>query len=289
MPAIFISYRKRDTGGHVGRLRSDLEDLYGRKAVFTDFDSIEPGTRWMQEIEAALGSSDIALIVIGEDWLTSEREAADGTKTRRLEDETDPLRKEIAAALRHPSMKVVPILVEDAEPPDAAELPADISELGGIHVCRLRNSSWDADFVQIRRLVEAVGDDSATRRYLARARIALGRHRFAIAITAFALVAVAAVALAFDGSGGEGCENLDLPAEVRGKLSVAAKTRDPAEEGVYYGSCGSRHWAIAEFPDRPSTVFVQEDFRWEMLGPVAAAKCDEIPSELLDEWNVNDC
>ncbi len=291
MPAIFISYRKKDAGGHVGHLRSDLERLYGRNAVFTDFDSIEVGSEWMTAIEEALEASDIALVVIGEGWLTSEQESADGEMIRRLDDENDPLRKEIAAALHHPRMKVVPILVEEAQPPAAAALPPDISKLSGIHVCRLRNDSWDADFAVIRRLVEAAGDDSPTRRYVAKARIAISRHGVASGTLALTLVAaVAAFAFAIDGGpDDEGCENLDLPAEARGKLSVAAGTSDPAAKGVYYGSCGSRHWAIAEFPQRSSTVFVQEDFRWEDLGPTAAAKCDEIPPELLDEWNVNDC
>lgn len=292
MPAVFISYRKRDAGGHVGHLRSELERLYGKKAVFTDFDSLEAGQDWMEEIEKALAASDIALVVIGEDWLTSHHETADGKVVRRLEDETDPLRREIAAALRHPTMKVVPILVEEAQPPAATELPADISKLSGIHVCRLRNDSWKADFAKIRRLVDASAPDMRVRRYIANARVEIGRYRIAFTALAVAVAAAAVLALALGGGGGdgdEGCENLDLPAEARGKLSVAAETSDPAKQGVYYGACGSRHWAIAEFPDRPSTVFVQDGFRWEALGPTAAAKCDEIPPELLDEWNVNDC
>jgi TIR domain len=289
MPAIFISYRKKDSGGHVGHLRSDLERLYGRKAVFTDFDSLEPGQEWMEEIEKALAASDIALVVIGEGWLTSEQESADGRMIRRLEIEEDPLRKEIAAALRHPRMKVVPILVEEAQPPAVAELPEDIAKLSGIHVCRLRNDSWDADFAEIRRLVEADADDSSMRRYVAKARVGIGRHRFGFSIGIAALAAVAAIALAFNGPTDEGCDNLNLPEEKRDKLSVAAGTSDPAEEGVLFGSCDGQDWAIAEFPDLSPTVFVEQGFHWQKLGPEAAFKCDEVPHELLDEWSVNDC
>lgn len=291
MPAIFISYRKKDTGGHVGHLRSDLERLYGRKAIFTDFDSLEPGTLWMEEIEKALAVSDIALIVIGEGWLRAEHETPDGGMVRRLDDEEDVLRREIAAALRrYPRLKVVPILVEDAQPPAAGDLPPDIAKLGKLHVCRLTNGNWDGDFAKIRRLVEAAGADSPARRYVAKARTALSRHRFAFAVLVATAAAVVAIAMGIDrGPEGEGCKNLSLKDEKRDALSVAAGTSDPAEEGVLYGSCGGQDWAIAEFPDVPSSVFVEQGFHWQMLGPEAAFKCDEVPHELLDDWSMNDC
>jgi hypothetical protein len=57
---------------------------------------------------------------------------------------------------------------------------------------------------------------------------------------------------------------------------------------VYYGTCGSRSWAVAKFPDESDGVFVQDGFHWSRLGPVPTAKC-EVPAELLDEWRLNDC
>lgn len=290
MPAIFISYRKKDAGGHVGHLRSDLERTYGRKAVFTDFDSIKPGSDWMAEIEAALTSSDVALVVIGENWLTSDVESAGGERVRRIDEEHDVLRKEISAALRHPGVEVVPLLVEDAKPLNEADLPEELKELSGLHVCYLRNREWKADFAEIRRTIEAAAGDSVTSRYLAKARIAIGRHLAVFAaLLAVVLAAALAMALAFDGGSGEGCENLDIPTDVRAQLPEAAGTSAEAEFGVYYGTCGSQSWAIAEFPDVPSNVFVQEGFGWRRLGPTGATKCDEVPPELLDDWKQNDC
>jgi TIR domain len=295
MPAIFISYRKKDSGGHVGHLRGELEQWYGRGAVFTDFDSIDPGDDYMEEIERAVGASDVSLIVIGERWAASELDGDGEKRMRRIDDEGDVLRKEVAAALSNPTVKVVPVLVEDAEPLAPAELPDDLKTLSKIHVCRLRNADWDRDFALIRRSIDAAAGGSVFRRYLARIRIGAGRHRAAIAgVAALLAVALAALLLLAGGGGGpapisEGCSNVDIPQDVRAQLSPAAGTRDPANYGVYYGTCHSTAWAIAEFPHVPSSVFVQEGFGWRMLGATAAVKCARVPHELLDEWKQDDC
>jgi hypothetical protein len=43
MPTIFLSYRRDDSAGYAGRLRSSLEAKLGEGSVFRDVDAIEPG------------------------------------------------------------------------------------------------------------------------------------------------------------------------------------------------------------------------------------------------------
>jgi hypothetical protein len=75
-------------------------------------------------ITAAVGSCDVLLALIGNDWLTITDE--DGR--RRLDDPADFVRLEIEAALAR-NVRVIPILVEGARMPRAVELPASLAGL----------------------------------------------------------------------------------------------------------------------------------------------------------------
>ena len=73
---------------------------------------------------AAVGSCAVLLVVIGGWWLTATGE--DGR--RRLDDPGDFVRLEIEAALaRH--VRVIPVLVDGARMPRAADLPASLEGL----------------------------------------------------------------------------------------------------------------------------------------------------------------
>lgn len=89
-PRIFISYRRSDAGGHAGRLSGELGDYYGSRAVWLDYDDIEPGAQF-EETEA-LAQSDNLLAIIGPDWLTAEKDGR-----RRLDDPEDWVRREVVA------------------------------------------------------------------------------------------------------------------------------------------------------------------------------------------------
>jgi TIR domain len=291
MPAIFISYRRKDTGGHVGWLREELKERYGRHAVFTDFDSIQPGARYKKEIEEALDSSDIVLVVIGENWSATKAESGDAELGRRIDDHDDVLRGEIASALGREDLTVLPVLVEDADLPDAGDLPEDLVPLREFSACRLRNSEWKSDVARIRRTIDAASPKRGPRKLVARGRLAAGEHRGVVVGGLVAILAiVAALVFLIDGSGPdpvpEGCVNLGIEKDVRAELSKAAGESEPAIYGtVYYGRCHSRHWAIATFPDKTFGVFAQNGFHWHLIGADPEIKCDRIPPELLEEWS----
>jgi hypothetical protein len=65
-----ISYRRQETGYAAIPLFDRLADRYGRGQIFKDVDSIRLGDDFVEEITAAVGSSDVLLALIGEQWLT---------------------------------------------------------------------------------------------------------------------------------------------------------------------------------------------------------------------------
>jgi hypothetical protein len=82
MAGIFISYRRHDTAGHAGRLSDGLSARFGKATVFMDLEAIMPGVDYEGRIREAIGSSDVALVLIGDQWLTMT--SADGR--RRIDD-----------------------------------------------------------------------------------------------------------------------------------------------------------------------------------------------------------
>ena len=84
-----------------------LADHYGGGQVFKDVDSIEVGDDFVEVINGAVGSCDVLLALIGEDWLS----ITDAHGRRRLDDPHDFVRLEIEAALAR-NVRVIPILVD---------------------------------------------------------------------------------------------------------------------------------------------------------------------------------
>ena len=150
MPSIFISYRREDTSGEAGRLAQDLGSRFGRSSIFMDVDSISPGANFEAGIDGALAACQVALVLIGDRWLDAK--LSDGR--RRLDHEDDYVRHEIAAALGRRDVTVVPVLVEGARMPAAAELPSDISGLAKINAFELSNKRWPYDLGQLCDIAE---------------------------------------------------------------------------------------------------------------------------------------
>jgi hypothetical protein len=180
MAAIFISYRRDDAAGHAGRLSDALEARFGRDHVFRDVDDIRPGQDFVQTLEKALARCEALIVVIGREWLS----IADTDGRRRLDDPQDYVRLEIATALKR-GIAVLPVLLEDADMPSAADLPADIAPLARRQAARLTETAWSAD---VRRLLEAVESACVTRDPPARR----SRRRSLLMLGVAAGVAVAA-------------------------------------------------------------------------------------------------
>jgi hypothetical protein len=200
MPNIFISYRREDTSGDAGHLAADLCDRFGRDNVFIDIDAISGGADFELRIKYALDQSRVTFALIGERWLTVTTQ--DGT--RRLDDERDYVRREIAAALAREDVTVVPVLVEGAKMPTAAQLPPDLAPLATRNAVDLSNKRWRYDVRQLCRI--AMQYDKWWHRWwhgLPR------RYLVAAPIAALAAIAAVAIVLATGGStaggGGGSC------------------------------------------------------------------------------------
>jgi hypothetical protein len=149
MALVFISYRRDDSAGYAGRLHESLERRLGEGAVFRDVDALQPGQDFVDVIADRLRACRACLVLIGRDWLN----ATDASGRRRLDQESDYVRIEIAAALARPEVAVIPVLVEGAAMPAAEALPEPIRALARRHATSLRDEAWDSD---VDRLAAAV-------------------------------------------------------------------------------------------------------------------------------------
>ncbi len=121
---VFISYRRDDSADVTGRIYDRLSTEFGREHVYKDVDTIPLGVDFREHINKLVAHCDVVLAIIGRQWLT----VADGDDRRRLEDERDPVRLEIVAALNR-EIPVVPVLVGGSTVPPAEDLPEDIADL----------------------------------------------------------------------------------------------------------------------------------------------------------------
>jgi hypothetical protein len=122
MATIVISYRRDDSKWITGRIFDRLEDHYGHGQVFMDIDNIPIGMDFRRHLQRTLARCDILIAVIGPDWV-----APDQTGRSRLLDETDWVRVEIETALAK-GVPVVPLLVDDAQMPQPAQLPGELRD-----------------------------------------------------------------------------------------------------------------------------------------------------------------
>lgn len=151
MAGTFISYRREDAAGYAGRLRESLERRLGSARVFRDVDTLRPGQDFVQAIESRLSDCAVMLAVIGRDWVN----ARDLAGSRRLDEPFDFVRLEIAAALARPNVLVVPVLVEGANMPSAAELPENLKPLIRRHAVSIRDETWDGDVDRLVNVIES--------------------------------------------------------------------------------------------------------------------------------------
>jgi len=287
MPGVFISYRRRDTDGHAGRLAEDLRARYGDEQVFIDVDSIEGGVDFEKRIEHALDVADVAFVLIGDEWL-GRRDGA----PPRIQDPDDWVRREVSTMLRRSDVIVVPVLVEGAPLPTVDDLPPDLARLPRLQTSDLSTRGWDYQLPALCEIVERADPGVAggpVRRIVGRPSRAT-----VIALTAALIaVAVALAALMANGGGGGGgsrasCENQAIPASSRAALAPVAGASGPALKGVFYGSCDGTPWAMARFPGNVSGVFRLEDGKWKLLGSMDEQQCS-VPAALLDAWRLAPC
>jgi TIR domain-containing protein len=145
MGGIFISYRRLESTGYAGRISSSLASYFGANNIFMDVTGIGAGRRFREVIDEALNACDAFLAIIGPQWATITNENG----TPRLHDPDDHVRREVAAALARPDVKVIPVLVGDARMPAREQLPPDLADLRAWQAVELSERHWFEDMDQL--------------------------------------------------------------------------------------------------------------------------------------------
>src|SRR5436190_11576053 len=117
---IAISYRREDSRPVTGRLYDRLQAEFGRGNVFIDIESIPFGVDFRDKIKHTLERARVVIAVIGPSWAGS-RDAG----KRRIDDPTDFVRMEIAAALQR-GIPVIPVLLDNTVMPSVEDLPEEL-------------------------------------------------------------------------------------------------------------------------------------------------------------------
>ena len=149
---VFISYRRADARAAARQLFDALETFLGAETVFMDIDTLPPGIDFRTSLDRALARCEVVLVMIGPDWKgASSPENEPGVS--RLDHPGDFVRLEVSAAIRRGAV-IVPVLINEARMPAAAELPSEISSLAFRQAASLR---LDQRFLSdAQRIAEAV-------------------------------------------------------------------------------------------------------------------------------------
>jgi hypothetical protein len=148
MPNISISYRRDDTGPVTGRLSDRLIDRYGARSIFVDIDNIPAGVDFRHHIHTVLLETNVLLAMVGTRWLGPR-----ASGETRIREDDDPVRVEIATALRNETF-VIPVLVDGAMMPKESDLPEEIKPFAYRNAVPLSSGK---DFnVHVQRLIAAI-------------------------------------------------------------------------------------------------------------------------------------
>uniref|UniRef100_UPI00257B3134 toll/interleukin-1 receptor domain-containing protein n=1 Tax=Thauera sp. TaxID=1905334 RepID=UPI00257B3134 len=161
MGNVFISYRRDDAAGYARAIYDQLTERFDTAQVFMDVDAIEPGLPFDEVIRNAVGQCEVLLVLIGSRWMEVQ---PDGR--RRLDDERDFVRLEIAAALAR-NIRVIPVLLDGVQMPAEDLLPEPMRGLVWRNALEVSNTRFTSDVnrladVLARVLGEAERSASAT-------------------------------------------------------------------------------------------------------------------------------
>ncbi len=141
---VFICYRREDTGGYALAIYRELVRRLGSDDhIFMDIDSIDAGTDFVEVVKETLGNCDVVLVLLGTEWVRLGAERWNAGPV-----ETDLVRVEVYNALSSP-VRVIPLLVNQAQMPDSRELPEDIRGLSFLNALEIRNTRFEADLDQL--------------------------------------------------------------------------------------------------------------------------------------------
>jgi len=149
---IFISYRRKDTGGYAGRLYDHLVQRFGADGVLFDISAGGTAELLREWVNRAVPNAAVTLVLLGEEWLT------DRNGRRRLHESDDIVRLEIELALQH-EIPIIPVLIDGAVFPAPLDLPDSIKPLAQFKGYELNNAHWET---RLAPLMEAISSVTTT-------------------------------------------------------------------------------------------------------------------------------
>ena len=153
---VFICYRREESAFAARAIRDRVAQRLERENVFLDVDSIDLGVDWFNVLTDRVGACDALVAVIGRNWVSS----SDNENRRRIDDPDDFVRIEIEAALKR-DVRVIPVLVDGAAMPKAAELPDSVKGLARRQGMEVSPARFDTD---IEKLTSALASILEARR-----------------------------------------------------------------------------------------------------------------------------
>jgi hypothetical protein len=153
---VFISYRREDSQYQARRIYDAFVEALPPDTVFMDVNSLAPGDDFVEILEGWVQQCDVLLALIGPKWIDS---IDPRTNLRRLDNPDDFVRIEVRGALER-KIPVVPVLLDAAGMPTAAELPDDIKVLTRRTAEFVDFRTFDAD---VQRLIKRlkIGKEAA--------------------------------------------------------------------------------------------------------------------------------
>jgi hypothetical protein len=151
---IFINYRRSDTAGDARALYDRLAARFGADNVFFDVVSLQPGSKWLDDIKRHGEASAVFIALIGPQWAEILTERA-RERTRDLEE--DFVRMELEAALRRGSgVQVLPVLIGGAVMPSEVKLPGPLKPLARRQSVPLRHERFEDDLANLVKALELI-------------------------------------------------------------------------------------------------------------------------------------
>ena len=159
MPIMFVNYRVRDQPGYATLLYNELGRCFGAHNVFLASSSLRAGDDYPRAIFENLRRCEVLLAIIGPCW-TSRIGVSNGSDDL----DRDWVYREIAEALAA-GIRVIPVLLDDAELPNSDALPPALVALATTQYVRLGHYTVEADLAHLadvlRRTVPALGEPVA--------------------------------------------------------------------------------------------------------------------------------
>jgi hypothetical protein len=173
--SVFISYRRSDTSAVAGHLADFLRSKFGKKRVFFDVASVQPGEQFPDRIRWELDRASVVLVLIGKNWSGHDCEpcvkdpeggahqkvsaslsngALRGSQdccNQCVKNPEDWVHQEAAASLSNGNIWLLPVLVDDAEMPRPEKLPGPLKSLASRNSMPLRHAEFEVHAKAIAR------------------------------------------------------------------------------------------------------------------------------------------